>query len=124
MAAYNASPYFLFYADAVEDILTKRYERLIDLNHDTMVFLLKSFKIGTEIEFSQQYILPEEIKEDHRQDFSYKSKDTPFETTPYSQVFEDRQPFNPNVSSIDLLFNLGPEAHDYLISEASIRHRI
>ena len=32
----------------------------------------------------------------------------------YYQVFSDRLPFTPNLSIIDLLMNLGPEAKDYL----------
>ena len=32
----------------------------------------------------------------------------------YHQVFSDRLPFTPNLSIIDLLMNLGPEATDYL----------
>ena len=32
----------------------------------------------------------------------------------YYQVFSDRVPFTPNLSIIDLLMNLGPEATDYL----------
>jgi hypothetical protein len=32
----------------------------------------------------------------------------------YIQVFEEKLGFIPDLSIIDLLFNLGPEAHDYL----------
>lgn len=33
---------------------------------------------------------------------------------PYMQVFDDRFGFRPGCSALDLLFNLGPEAGDYL----------
>jgi len=36
------------------------------------------------------------------------------EPLPYPQVFADRQPFTDRVSVIDLLFNIGPEAAEYL----------
>ena len=35
---------------------------------------------------------------------------------PYSQVFDSRLGFLPNMSVIDLLFNLGPEAKSYLLN--------
>jgi hypothetical protein len=48
---------------------------------------------------------------DHRFDFepSFKSPSL----KPYYQVFSDRHPFQSNLSSLDLLFNLGPKAVDY-----------
>jgi len=33
---------------------------------------------------------------------------------PYTQVFENKSGFLPDLSIIDLLFNLGPEAGEYL----------
>ncbi|MBK6966559.1 MAG: WbqC family protein [Bacteroidales bacterium] len=33
---------------------------------------------------------------------------------PYIQVFSDRHEFLPNLSILDLLFNLGPDTGDYL----------
>jgi len=33
---------------------------------------------------------------------------------PYHQVFQDRFDFQYNLSALDLLFNLGPEAQHYL----------
>jgi hypothetical protein len=32
---------------------------------------------------------------------------------PYPQVFDSRHGFRADVSALDLLFNLGPEAEDY-----------
>jgi hypothetical protein len=34
----------------------------------------------------------------------------------YPQVFDDRWDFESNLSIIDVLFNLGPETIDYLLS--------
>lgn len=36
---------------------------------------------------------------------------------PYMQVFDDRFGFRPGCSALDLLFNLGPEAADYLATD-------
>jgi len=37
-----------------------------------------------------------------------------FPVKQYSQVFEDRSGFLPNMSIVDLLFNQGPQAKNYL----------
>ena len=42
-----------------------------------------------------------------------KTTDAGFRIIPYSQVFETRHGFLPNLSIVDLLFNQGPRATDY-----------
>ena len=43
-----------------------------------------------------------------KKDFSLE--DTEFSPQPYYQVFQERLGFLPNLSIIDLLFNMGPES--------------
>lgn len=51
---------------------------------------------------------------DLRNEFSIKEPYSGIDFPPYSQVFNDRLGFVPNVSILDLLFNLGPETKRYL----------
>lgn len=115
-SAYNAAPYFLYYKDELEEILMHRYDHLLHLNEALLHYLLKKLKITCQLEYSQSFIKETESCLDLRDSLTAK-RDNPDNTYPhYSQVFESRHGFLPNLSVIDLLFNLGPEAKSYLLS--------
>lgn len=113
-AAYSASPYYLYYKDGLEKILLQRYKRLIDLNDALLQWILRTLKSGCQIRHTQDFV--KDYPADLRDTFSPKR---PYPTEghkPYYQVFADRLPFTPNLSFLDLLMNLGPEAGEYLKS--------
>lgn len=115
-SAYNAAPYFLYYKDELEEILMHRYDHLLHLNEALLHYLLKKLKITCQLEYSQTFIRETESYIDLRDSLTAK-RDNPDNIYPhYSQVFESRHGFFPNLSVIDLLFNLGPEAKSYLLS--------
>ncbi len=114
-SAYSASPYFLYYKDPLEAILMQRHEQLIDLNNALLQQLLKSLKISTITHYTTDYAPEGSITEDFRNTFSPK-KERNINVPTYNQVFESKMPFVPNMSILDLLFNLGPEAKSYLDS--------
>lgn len=113
-AAYSASPYFLYYKDELEMLLTAHYDRLIELNQALLVWCTKKLKINCNISLTSDWLPLTEAPTDYRNAFSPKHPDTTFEYEPYYQVFNDRLPFMPNLSIIDLLMNIGPEARYYL----------
>lgn len=113
-AAYSASPYFLYYRDGLEKILIQHYDRLIDLNQALLEWLLEKLKIECRIGLTDDWLPPTESEMDFRFRFSPKKLYPTDGFKPYYQVFEDRIPFTPNLSVVDLLMNLGPEASDYL----------
>lgn len=111
-AAYSASPYYLYYKDGLEALLMKRYDKLVDLNEAILKWILLLLKTNCLLQKTDDY--QKEYALDYRNTFSPK---VPYPTdhfTPYYQVFNDRIPFVPNLSILDLLMNLGPEAKDYL----------
>ena len=76
---------------------------------------MKKLKIDCQVRLTEDYSPATGAPDDYRQTFSPK---VPFDASvwePYYQVFEDRLPFMPNLSVFDLLMNLGPEAHEYLM---------
>ena len=115
MTSYNSSPYFLYYRDELENILLKHYECLLELNQTILHFILKKMKSDCEIVYTEIFQKPGSTTNDYRERYDYKKKESTPYIPPYSQVFLDRQPFYPCVGCLDLLFNLGPQARDYLM---------
>lgn len=118
VSAYSASPYFLYYRDEIEKIITTPHERLIDLNNELLVWALKKLKIDCTLHYNEDYAPVGSIERDYRNSFSPKKKEVPTPLLPYRQVFDAKMPFVPNLSIIDLLFNTGPDAKRYLMQIA------
>ncbi len=117
-SAYNKSPFFLYYRDDFERIFMNPPELLVDFNLEILNLCLKSLKFKPDFSLSDGYIrmpdnmtdLRNSIMPKHPVVHDYMIR----KFKPYTQVFSDRHEFIPNLSIIDLLFNLGPEAVDYL----------
>lgn len=120
-SAYNSSPYFLYYKDDVEAILNKKHRTLLELNMDILAFVFKKLKVAKDIILSTDFVVVDANAdiEDYRNRFSPKNKEI-IQLSPYDQVFEDRFGFVPNLSILDLLFNMGPDSLGYLKEVAKI----
>ncbi len=111
-SAYKAAPYFEHYYDYLKPIFERHFERLIDLNDAALKAVLKMLKVKKEIVHTTDYV--RETENDLREAFSPKK---PFEASlfpTYYQVFSEKYPFAPDLSVLDLVFNEGPEAMEYL----------
>ena len=117
-AAYNNSPYFQYYRNAMLPVFLKQPRFLIDLNTELTEILLQETGIPQTPVYTDDFI-PRGSNE-NIDDFRYRilPKNSPadpqFFPHTYRQVFSDRHGFIPNLSLIDALFNLGPETGEYL----------
>ena len=75
------------------------------------------------VEFTNQYVAHYDNKTDCRNYFLPKSfqKETMHWVPKYPQVFEDRLGFQPNLSIIDLIFCVGPNASDLLAEGLKVK---
>lgn len=112
VSAYNAAPYFLYYRDELEAILMRRYERLVELNEALTGYLVRKMKMDCTLSCTEEFFPPADG--DPRVEVTAKHPKSDWQFPAYSQVFDTLYGFMPNVSAIDLLFNVGPEAKKFL----------
>ena len=111
-SAYKASPYFDHYHDYLKPIFETRFERLIELNDAALAAVLKILKAKKEIVYTTDYV--REAENDLREAFSPKKSIGNVSFPEYYQVFGTKFPFAADLSILDLVFNEGPKAVDFL----------
>jgi len=113
VASYNSSPYFKFYFDDIEKIISGNYEFLIDLNMKLTELILKMLKIKAKPAWSSHF----EPAANEDNDFRYRlspKKVSEYRVKEYLQVFSGKNGFVQQLSVLDLIFNTGPDAGNYL----------
>jgi len=112
--AYRTSPYFEFYEDDIIPLFKTTYDTIFDFNLACFQMVLQLLNLDVEFSFTENYkeayTSPDE---DFRHLINAKAKITK-SFKPYHQVFENKHGFIPNLSILDLIFNLGPESINYL----------
>jgi len=111
-AAYRTSPFFEYFEDAMMPIFTKKHTFLMDLNLETIAIVTKCLGMKNEFDVTSEYFHEVPEFDDYRYLANGKKDTAVFE--PYTQVFGDKHGFLNNLSILDLLFNEGRFAPDYL----------
>ena len=111
-AAYRTSPFFEYFEDDILPIFQKKHNYLMDLNMETMAIVSKCLRFEFNYDETTEYFHKVTDKVDHRNLINGKKDTSVFE--PYTQVFGDKHGYLNNLSILDLLFNEGRYALDYL----------
>jgi WbqC-like protein family len=111
-AAYRTSPFFEYFEDRLAPIFTKKHTFLIDLNLESMRIVSNCLGMAFDYNETAEYFHQAPDYTDFRLLTNGKKDTSTFE--PYTQVFGDKHGFINNLSILDLLFNEGRFALDYL----------
>ena len=111
-AAYRSSPFFEYFEDDIVPIFEKKHKFLMDLNLQTTEIVSKCLRFEFDYNETTEYFHTVDDKTDLRHLINGKKDTSIFE--PYTQVFEEKNGFLNNLSILDLLFNEGRHALEYL----------
>jgi hypothetical protein len=119
-SAYSESPFFEYYADDLHPFFEKKYEFLIDFNEAIRQKVCELIDIHPNVEYTSEYTSDIQHQTSDITDFrevinaKHPQPDAEFNAKTYWQVFQHKHGFLPNLSILDLLFNMGPESIFYL----------
>ena len=118
-SAYNSTPFFEYYKDDLLPFYENRWTFLWDFNQEIQAKMLELLNLDILIQPTTEYknIQNENIL-DLREEIHPKKENKFVNCNPYYQVFDQRYGFQPNLSIIDLLFNMGNESIFSLIHDS------
>lgn len=105
--AYRAAPFYIYYDYLLHNVYNQRFENLLDFNLALFEWCVQTLKLKTIITYD--FETPQAYSE-------VKS----INAAPYPQVFDNKYGFVSDMCILDLIFNLGPEAADYLTKNCLI----
>ncbi|WP_293873581.1 WbqC family protein [Flavobacterium sp.] len=111
-AAYRTSPFFEYFEDDLLPIFQKKHTFLMDLNLETMSIVSKCLRLEFDYNETSEFFHNVDEKVDCRHLINGKKDTSKFES--YTQVFGDKHGFLNNLSVLDLLFNEGRFALEYI----------
>ena len=114
-SAYGESPFFPYYQDDIRPFFEQRWDYLLEFNEAIREKMCELIDIQPKVSYTEGYVSSPIIK-DFRSAINPKhpEPDADFTPKPYYQVYQQKQGFLPNLSILDLLFNMGPESIFYL----------
>ena len=112
-AAYRHTPFFLYYEDDFRPFFEKKISFLYDFNMQLTELVCGLIGLDAALKATDTYRKNPDGMADFRTLISAKASwetDGAFHPAEYYQVFKEKHGFIPNLSIVDLLFNMGPES--------------
>ncbi|QNR23985.1 WbqC family protein [Croceimicrobium hydrocarbonivorans] len=111
--SYGGSPFFDALAPEIEALFAQAPQNLAELNLATTQLILKWLRFDGIVQLSESWLEPNPVENDFRESFSPKLRSEQ-QNPAYPQVFDHKTAFKSELSVLDLIFNEGPAAYDYL----------
>ena len=111
--SYRSSPFFEFFEDKLICLYNKKEKYLVDFNLKSINILFEMLQIDLEYDFTNSY------EENYSSISDYRINSENFNSNEikidrYTQVFQSKHGFINNLSVLDLIFNEGPNAINFL----------
>jgi hypothetical protein len=111
--AYQSAPFFLYYQDDIEELISTKYDSLLQMNTKIMEGMIDLLNTNLELSLTDDFLPIENDPNDFRF-LIHPKKSSLLKQEAYFQVFDEKLGFIPDLSILDLLFNMGPESSLYL----------
>lgn len=116
LSAYRTSPFFEYYEDDLQPLFTEKVEYVLDFNLKCLEVICDCLQLELNSSKTESYQKTSEYQIDFRY-LVLAKKEAPQNFDSYTQVFNNKHGHISNLSILDLLFNEGPNALNYLESQ-------
>jgi hypothetical protein len=111
--SYRRSPFFEYFEEKLICLYKKREKYLVDFNLKSINILFEMLQIDLKYDFTNSYQENYSSTSDYRiNSENFNSNDIKIDK--YTQVFQSKHGFINNLSVLDLIFNEGPNAINFL----------
>ncbi len=114
-SAYRTSPFYEYYEDDLNILFETRFEFLLDFNFKCLEVLLECLQLDASYSLTDTFNKNIDATDLRQLVNPATAKSFTFET--YTQVFQEKHGYLNNLSVLDLIFNEGPNASNYLKSQ-------
>ncbi len=116
LSAYRTSPFFEYYEDELQPLFNLKTDYILDFNFKCFEVICECLQLNLNTSKTEIYqnTVANFIDLRHLVN-AKKEQNQSFEI--YTQVFNNKHGYIPNLSVLDLLFNEGPNALNYLESQ-------
>lgn len=113
-SAYKNSPFYDFFEDYFINFYNKKEKFLVDLNFSSIRLIFEILEKELNCSFTNEYLEKYVDLTDYRTLLTNKNFNEKVNFKNYTQVFQEKNGFIENLSSIDLIFNKGLDFEDFI----------
>jgi hypothetical protein len=113
-SAYKNSPFYDFFEDYFINFYNKKEKFLVDLNYSSIRLIFEILEKELNCNFTNEYLEKYVDLTDYRSLLTNKNFNGKVDFKNYTQVFQEKNGFIENLSSIDLIFNRGLDFEDFI----------